>query len=74
MVVLFTDGFFEARPPGGEFFGRERVLEVVRANRTKPASEIIDSLYRAIQEHAGQQAPNDDLTAVVIKVDPILMA
>jgi phosphoserine phosphatase len=68
-VVLLTDGFFEARPPGGEFFGREGVLEVVRANCSKPAREIIESLYDAVQHHTGQEACGDDLTAVVIKLD-----
>jgi len=68
-VVLLTDGFFEARPPGGDFFGRERVLEVVRANCSKPAKEIIESLHNAVQQHTGQEASSDDLTAVVIKLD-----
>ena len=68
-VVLLTDGFFEARPPGGDFFGRERVLDVVRANQSKPARGIIESLHDAVQQHSGQDSLGDDLTAVVIKLD-----
>jgi len=63
-----NDGFFEARLPAGDFFGRERVLEVVRANRNKPASEIIETLHGTVLEQTGQETLGDDLTAMVIKV------
>lgn len=68
-TVLLTDGFVEARSPEGDFFGQERVLEVVRANQCKPACEIISSLHGAVQKHTGKDVHGDDLTAVVIKVD-----
>jgi len=68
-TVLLTDGFVEARSPEGDFFGREGVLGVIRANQSKPASEIIESLHVAVHEHIGGGVHGDDLTAVVIKVD-----
>ncbi len=46
------------------------MLEVVRANRDRRASEIIQSLQQAVFDFTGLTTPQDDLTAVVIKVEP----
>lgn len=69
IVLLTTDGFFEARSPAGEPFGQERMMEAVRANRDRRASEIIQSLQQAVFDFTGLDEPQDDLTAVVIKVE-----
>ena len=37
LVLLITDGFDEAPAPDNSMFGTERVLEVVRAHRERPA-------------------------------------
>ena len=50
IVVLVTDGIQEAISPAGEPFGTDRMLEVVRAHRTRNAAEIVESLYRAVCE------------------------
>jgi serine phosphatase RsbU (regulator of sigma subunit) len=44
------------------------VLETVRANRDRPASEIVVALYNAARAFAGGATQLDDLTAVVLKV------
>ena len=63
-----TDGVWEARAPDGSFFGAERMLEVVRASRDRPPSEIIQSLQQAVFDFTKLKKPQDDVTAVVIKV------
>ena len=68
MVVLVTDGFEEAVNAHEELMGVERMLEVVRRNRAKPASDIVQALYEATWKFSGEVAPPDDLTAIVIKV------
>ncbi len=67
-ILLVTDGIIEARSPARDFFGEERMLEVVSANRDRSACEIVDSLFAAIQEFSQRSTPVDDTTAVVIKV------
>ena len=67
MVLFLTDGLVEAHGPGGDLFGIERVLGLVRANRHRPPREIIDALYAAIRAHCGRAAQPDDMTAIVIK-------
>ncbi|MHB9067966.1 MAG: PAS domain S-box protein [Pirellulaceae bacterium] len=71
IVLLLTDGILEARSPEGALFGDDRMLEVVRANRDRRASEIIQSLQQAVFDFTGLTKPQDDLTAVVIKVETI---
>ena len=65
---MLSDGFIEASSPAGKQFRTERVLDVVRANRSKTAEGIIQSLYQAVQEFSGQKTQSDDLTAIVIKL------
>jgi sigma-B regulation protein RsbU (phosphoserine phosphatase) len=69
-VLLLSDGLPEAMSPDGGLFGTERTLDVFSANRTKPAAEIIRSIYQAVQEFTGGTPLVDDVTMVVIKVDP----
>ncbi len=69
-LLLLTDGILEARSPELVPFGAERTLEIVRANRSRTAEEILASLVRAVCEFARREAPLDDMTAIAIKVGP----
>lgn len=65
--VVFTcsDGITEARR-GKEIFGEERVKDVVAANRTLRAEELIDAVINAAEEFSG--GPSDDMSVVVIRM------
>jgi len=67
LVLLLTDGLLEARAPEGAAFG-EQVLEAVRANRSRPAREIVVVLHEAVRAFCRGLPIPDDVTAVVIKV------
>jgi serine phosphatase RsbU (regulator of sigma subunit) len=69
LAILLTDGALEATAPDGTRFGEARVLEVVRASRSEPASQIISRLHRAILDFRRQEALPDDVTAIVLKVN-----
>jgi sigma-B regulation protein RsbU (phosphoserine phosphatase) len=68
MVVLITDGIEEALSPSGEFFGRDRAIEVLRSNRAEPAARIVEALSDAVRQFTGPTAQQDDITAIVMKV------
>jgi PAS domain S-box-containing protein len=68
MVLVLTDGIEETMGPDDSFFGIERTLDVVRANRDKPAREILDELYRAVREYSRYAPQVDDVTAILVKV------
>jgi len=68
LLLIHTDGIFEAFCPKGELFGMTRVLETIRAARHLPAAAIISTLFRAVRKFS-QTALSDDMTAILIKVD-----
>ena len=70
IVLLLTDGLVEGPSPEGDPFGNERVIHVVSSNREESASKIIGALYTAVTEFCGRPKLDDDVTIVVIKVDP----
>jgi sigma-B regulation protein RsbU (phosphoserine phosphatase) len=67
--VFCTDGVFEANDALGREFGADRLLDVVRAERQKPARELVDAIFAAVQEFRGDTPPNDDMTAVALKIN-----
>ena len=70
IALLLSDGLFEATSPQGDQFGQERVIQVVSNNRKETAGRIIGALHEAVTEFSGRPKLNDDVTIVVIKVDP----
>ncbi len=69
-VFFPTDGLDEARSPDGSFLGKEGVLEIVRTNCGRSAGEIVGALRETALKFCEPGRPSDDLTAVVIKVEP----
>ena len=70
LVLLVTDGVLEARSPDGTLFGQQRTLEVVRTYRETLARRIVNHLYNAVRAFSENLTQYDDITAVVIKVNP----
>jgi len=67
MLIVITDGFFEASDPAGEPFGMERICEMIRRDRDRPAAEIIARLWAAVEAFTAGAPQADDLTAVIVK-------
>ena len=67
MLVLATDGFFEAVNPTDEQFGTEAVEQFIRENHHLPPDEFIRKLYQKVKAYAAGEEQADDLTALVIK-------
>lgn len=70
IVVLWTDGVTESSGPGGTELGAGRALECVREHRTEAASAIVDRLYRTARGFAAGGVQSDDITCVILKVQP----
>ena len=69
LAIFLTDGVLEATAPDGTPFGESGVLEVVRGSQSKPASQIISDLHRAVLDFSRRDVLLDDMTAVVLKLD-----
>jgi len=67
ILILASDGIFEARNIHGDMFGKERLCDVVRASARKSAEEITDRLFDAVGAFTKGMLPDDDRTLVVIK-------
>jgi sigma-B regulation protein RsbU (phosphoserine phosphatase) len=68
VFVFCTDGVFEANDPLGREFGADRLLEVIAGVRGKSAREIVDAIFAAVQHFRGEATPNDDMTAVALRI------
>ena len=69
IIVLATDGVWEARNSGGKMFGKDSIYRVVRQKAAVSAGEILAAVFDDLNRFAGAQRAEDDMTMVVIKVD-----
>ncbi len=67
VLVLYTDGVTEAQATNAEFYGTERLVEVVRSNRHKRAEEINTKILGSIERFRGESPPRDDMAILVVK-------
>jgi sigma-B regulation protein RsbU (phosphoserine phosphatase) len=69
VIMIGTDGIWEMHNKDGEMFGKEAVMEIIRNNQTTSARQIVDTVTETLERFRGDEAPEDDITLVVIKVD-----
>jgi sigma-B regulation protein RsbU (phosphoserine phosphatase) len=68
MFVFFSDGILDARNRNGELFGRRRVEELIATCAGRSVDCVVDSIFKAVAEHAAGVESFDDQTVVAIKV------
>jgi sigma-B regulation protein RsbU (phosphoserine phosphatase) len=64
--ILFTDGVTEAMNEKEEQFGRERMLEVVKACKGS-SDAAVKAVVQAVQKHAAGYEQSDDITLLMLK-------
>jgi len=67
-LLLYTDGITEARSPGGEFFGEQRLADFISSAVAagEPAPEMVRRLMRHVLDHQADQL-QDDASIVVLE-------
>jgi sigma-B regulation protein RsbU (phosphoserine phosphatase) len=68
IILLGSDGLWEARNPDGEMFGKETIYEITRRLAQASAREILATCFHEFNVFLGDRAPEDDVTLVVIKM------
>jgi sigma-B regulation protein RsbU (phosphoserine phosphatase) len=68
VFVFCTDGVFEAMNALGQEFTGARLLDVVGRYRDRPPAKIVEAIFDAVAEWRGETPPNDDMTAVAVKI------
>jgi sigma-B regulation protein RsbU (phosphoserine phosphatase) len=66
-VVLYTDGVTEAESLDGNFYGMERLIEVLGSQSADvPAAQVVDAIVQSVQTFAGGAAQSDDITILAV--------
>jgi serine phosphatase RsbU (regulator of sigma subunit) len=70
VLVVGTDGIWEARNAAGEMFGKDRLYSLLRRMAGGSAREIADSMLEHLKQFLGGSEFEDDVTLVVVKFKP----
>lgn len=67
-LLIFSDGLLEQPSPKGQLFGMEQLrLQVLQ----QTTDQCIDGLINAVEAHAGQADPEDDVSLCQIRFDQL---
>lgn len=66
ILALYTDGITEAFNDGGDEFGEERLIEVLRKNADRSSEAIIAAIVDEVR-HFSPREQHDDITLIVAK-------
>ena len=68
LFVFCSDGVSEAMNVNGEEFGSGRLLAVVEQSRELTPRALVDVIFAAVETFRDGAPPNDDMTAVVVRI------
>ncbi len=68
VVVICTDGVWEARDTAGRMFGKPMLKQLVRENAERSSEAIIAAVFEALKRFLAPLHLQDDATLVVVKV------
>ncbi len=74
IAFFITDGITEAQASDETEFGEERVLELIHQHRHQSAREIMEQLEQAVTRFVYPQVHQDDITAIICKINSIAEA
>lgn len=67
LLVVMSDGIFEAMGQDGEMFTVDRVRQIMDANRHDSPAVLLENVREAVRTWQGKEEPNDDQTVVIVK-------
>jgi sigma-B regulation protein RsbU (phosphoserine phosphatase) len=68
LFVFCSDGVFEAMNVTGEEFGAARLLSIVEQRRDLAPRAVVDAVFDAVETFREGALPNDDMTAVAVRI------
>ncbi len=69
LIVIGTDGVWEARDSAGRMFGKSTLKQLIRENSARSSEAIIAAVFEALKRFVAPLHLQDDATLVVIKVE-----
>ncbi len=68
ILLIGTDGLWEARNQEGEMFSVERFRQLLATWHHKTAAEICSQMLARVKKFTGQKAQEDDMSLMIIKI------
>ncbi len=67
ILLVGTDGIWEAQNPAGEMFGTQRLTDILRQSAAEDAENILHQIVSSLNVFRGSQPQGDDVTLMVVK-------
>ena len=64
---MCTDGILERPDAAGDFYGTERLRELILTHKASSAEEILERLFDEVKAHGEGRPWEDDATVVIVK-------
>ena len=68
ILVIGTDGLWEARNPQGEMFSIERVRQLLATWYHRPAEEICEGILSRVKSFTARDELDDDTSLMIVKI------
>jgi sigma-B regulation protein RsbU (phosphoserine phosphatase) len=68
VLFFYSDGLTEARSPQGEFFGVDRLVDLVQTHAGLDPEDLVDRVRSAAESFRRSTSFGDDLTCVAVKL------
>ena len=68
-ILFYTDGLIEARNADGDFYSKERLIDLIKTNRKRSCKELNELISKSLFEFTGGFALKDDVTFFVMEVN-----
>ena len=69
IILLGTDGIWEAQNQKGARMGKDPIYQVLREHAAESASDILQSVFDSLEDFQQGTKKEDDITAVIVKVE-----
>jgi serine phosphatase RsbU (regulator of sigma subunit) len=67
LLAIYSDGVTESESPDGVEFGETRLADLLTANRSAEAEDVVELVLQALDEWTAAQPAADDITLVVVR-------
>jgi len=67
ILIVYSDGIFEARNDNGEFLGMERFHQLIKYYADKNPVEMGNLLISQIEQFIGSASASDDISLIILK-------
>ncbi|MCW8804518.1 MAG: serine/threonine-protein phosphatase, partial [Ignavibacteriaceae bacterium] len=66
-MIIYSDGLTEAQNDSGDFFGEERLIELMKNTTKNSSKQFGEVILSDVDSFIGKAPIHDDLTVAVLK-------